>query len=69
MTWHEWFLMPQNQFVVVLGLLINFVVYQFAYKRGERQGYEQGVGNMYKSVVMNMLDENDYLRKRINHEC
>lgn len=69
MSWHEWLLMPQNQFVLIWCLMINVVVYHFAYKKGERQGYEDGVRVMYKTVVINMLDENDYLRKRINNEC
>jgi|GEM_PF-2914565 hypothetical protein len=69
MSWHEWLLMPQNQFVLVFCLGINLCVYHFAYKKGERDGYEDGLQVMYKTVVVNMLDENELLRRRINHEC
>lgn len=69
MNWHDWLQVEQNQFVVVLGMLASMIAYMIGHKKGERQGYEDGVRVMYKTVVVNMLDENDYLRKRINHEC
>lgn len=69
MSWHDWLQVEQNQFVVVLGMLSSMIAYMVGHKKGERQGYEDGVRVMYKTVVINMLDENDYLRKRINNEC
>lgn len=65
MNWMDWILMPQNQFVVVFALLINSLVYQFAYKRGERVGYEDGMRILYRTIVLN---DPDFFKKRSDND-
>ena len=68
MSWHEWLLIEQNQFVVVLGMLFSVVSYVVGEKIGYREGYEDGVRTMAKIALLNDLDI-DAARKSKKNGC
>ena len=70
MSWHEWMQIEQNQFVVVLAILAGIVIWQWAHKRGERVGYEDGMRVLYRTIVMNDPDLFKTRKKAENdHDC